>query len=300
MSAKLELVLERGVLNRWPLFWLVTAPMCALMVLTASQYDLNNPADISRMIQYSVRWAVPFIYVVAASSALHTLWPNALSKWLRHNRPYIGLCFAVAMAWQALFILLISNFHREYYFQEIFYLRDELEGSTGYIFLAAMVVTSFQWGRRFLDARQWNLLHTSGVYFLWAYAFSVYWWNLFYYGNALALDYVYYWAGFLAVALRIAAWGKRRSAKSLGTSAAPISTVSRLAGWLFILLGLVYAAIGGYWQDALTTALLAPAWSANLVLWLPFWPFEPFLSLFAIALGTWLLVGKGAPVVHRT
>jgi len=35
--------------------------------------------------------------------------------------------------------------------------------------------------------------------------------------------------------------------------------------------------------------LLAPAWSANLELWLPFWPFEPFLPLFIIGLGTLLL-----------
>ena len=34
--------------------------------------------------------------------------------------------------------------------------------------------------------------------------------------------------------------------------------------------------------------LLAPAWSANLELWLPFWPFEPFLPLFIIGLGTLL------------
>jgi hypothetical protein len=35
--------------------------------------------------------------------------------------------------------------------------------------------------------------------------------------------------------------------------------------------------------------LLTPAWSANLELWLPFWPLEPFLPLFIIGLGTLLL-----------
>lgn len=56
---------------------------------------------------------------------------------------------AVAMGWQAAFIFMMSNFFREYYFEEVFYLRDELEGSTGYIFLGAMVVTSFSVGRRY-------------------------------------------------------------------------------------------------------------------------------------------------------
>ena len=39
----------------------------------------------------------------------------------------------------------------------------------------------------------------------------------------------------------------------------------------------------------MTDFLLAPNWSANLVLWLPFWPFEPFLSLFVIGTGAALL-----------
>jgi len=42
------------------------------------------------------------------------------------------------------------------------------------------------------------LLHKSGVYFLWAYPFSVYWWNLFYYSQQRTLDYGFYAAGFLA------------------------------------------------------------------------------------------------------
>ena len=43
-----------------------------------------------------------------------------------------------------------------------------------------------------------------------------------------------------------------------------------------VLLSLVLAFSGHLWQPALSTALLAPPWSAELELWLPFWPFEPF------------------------
>jgi len=42
--------------------------------------------------------------------------------------------------------------------------------------------------------------------------------------------------------------------------------------------------------------LTTPEWSADLVLWLPFWPFEPFLSLFIIGLGT-MLVTMAVPKV---
>ena len=114
------------------------------------------------------------------------------------------------MSWQGLFIFIMSYFFRDYYFENVYLFRDELEGSIGYIFLPAMVVTSFHFGRKHLSAKQWKLLHKSGIYFLWAYPFSTYWWSLSYYQNPVPLDYVYYWCGFLAFAVRIAAWGKQR------------------------------------------------------------------------------------------
>lgn len=268
-------MLNNKAINRWNLFWLISVPMSIVMVVAMLGTDLSSATGVSHMISFSVRWAVPIIYLVIAISALHTLFPGSLSAWLLRNRKYIGMCFAVAMSWQAFFIFTMSVFYRDYYFEEVYYLRDELEGSTGYIFLAAMVVTSFSWGRRFLNQDQWKLLHRSGIYFLWAYPFSVYWWNLSYYENPVALDYLYYWAGFAAFVLRIAAWSKKRA--SVDT---PVTF--KVLGGLLIVFGLVIASTGLQWQDTVTTFLLSPAWSANLVLWLPYWPFEPFLSLFVI------------------
>ena len=63
--------------------------------------------------------------------------------------------------------------------------------------------------------------------------------------------------------------------------------VRRSLGGGVVLLSLVLALSGHWWQPALSTALLAPAWSAELELWLPFWPFEPFLPLLIMALGVW-------------
>ena len=289
MSIDLKTVLQHKAINQWKLFWLVSVPMSIMMVIEMMGVDMSDAAAVSHMISFSVRWAVPFIYLVVATSALQALFPGPLPMWLLRNRKYIGLCFAVAMAWQGLFIFMMSNFFRDYYFEEIFYLRDELEGSTGYIFLTAMVVTSFKFGRQYLNANQWKLLHRSALYFLWAYPFSVYWWNLSYYESPQTIDYVFYWSGFLAFALRIAAWGKKRRQAAFGNAPennAPFAF--KIFGGALIALGLFVASTGLQWQKQVTDFLLAPAWSANLVLWLPYWPFEPYLSLFIIGLGTLL------------
>jgi len=137
--------------------------MSLVMVMAMMGRDLTNPEDVSHMIGFSVRWAVPFIFLVVATSSLQKLFPGPVPGWLLRNRKYTGLCFAVAMGWQGLFIFMMTNVHRGYYFEEIFFLRDELEGSTGYLFLAGMVVTSFAIGRKRLAPKQWRLLHLSGL-----------------------------------------------------------------------------------------------------------------------------------------
>ena len=294
MSIDLKVVLKNKAINQWRLFWLISIPMCIVIVIAMIGADMSTGAGVSTMIGFSVRLAVPFIFLVVAISSVQTLFPGPFSMWLLRNRKYIGMCFAVAMAWQGLFIFIMSYFFREYYFADVYFFRDELEGSIGYIFLPAMVVTSFEFGRKHLSPKQWKLLHKSGIYFLWAYAFSTYWWSLCNglscYKNPVLLDYIYYSVGFLAFALRIVAWGKQRQQavkRNVPESSTPLAF--KVSGGAIIVFGLVWSAYGLYWQERVTGFLTTPEWSADLELWLPFWPYEPFLSLFIIGLGAMLV-----------
>jgi len=289
MSIDLKVILKNKAINEWRLFWLISIPMSVIMVIAMLGADMSTGPGVSEMIGFSVRWAVPFIYLVVAASSVQILFPGPFPTWWLRNRKYIGMCFAVAMAWQGTFIFMMSNFFREYYFEDVYLLRDELEGSIGYIFLTAMVVTSFHFGRKHLNPQQWKLLHKSAIYFLWAYPFSVYWWSLFYYENPEPIDYVFYWGGFLAFALRIAAWGKKRQQAT--RKIAPESSTPpalKVLGGAIIAFGLLVSATGLQWQEPVTAFLTAPEWSANLELWLPYWPFEPYLSLFIIGSGAML------------
>jgi DMSO/TMAO reductase YedYZ heme-binding membrane subunit len=264
-----------------------------MMVIAMLGTDMSTGEGVSSMIGFSVRWAVPFIFLVVPASSVQILFPSTFSRWWLQNRKYIGLCFAVAMAWQGLFIAIMSNFFNDYYYEDIYLLRDEIEGSIGYIFLTAMVVTSFSFGSRHVNPKQWKLIHKSGIYFLWAYPFSVYWWNLSYYGNPETIDYIFYWCGFLAFALRIAAWGKKRlrqAAHEAPEKNRPI--MNTVCGGALILFGLYFSMASLYNQEALTTFLTTPKWSEEMVLWFPYWPFEPYISLFILGLGTQLVTSR--------
>jgi hypothetical protein len=215
MSTDLNELLKSKIINGWKLFWLITTPISLVMVLTMLRVDLSSAEGVSSMIQLSVRCAVPWLFIAFAASSLQVVFPGVFSRWLLRNRKFIGLCFAASMAWQLFFILWLVGIHTEYYVSDVYVLSDVVEGVFGYAFLIAMVLTSFKFGRSRLTQKQWKLLHTSGIYWLWIYAWSVYWFNVFYYqAPAVPIDYVYYWGGFLAWGLRMWAWSKKRLPKS--------------------------------------------------------------------------------------
>ncbi len=281
-------ILKKRWMNEWYLFFGVSVPISLIMLIPLSNFDSVTGVEISNMISFSVRWAVPFIHLVIAISSLQIIFPGALTRWLMLNRKYIGLIFAVAMAWQGLFIFIMSYYFHDYYFSEVYYFRDEIEGSIGYIFLVAMVLTSFDFGKKFVDSKQWRIIHKAGIYFLWAYPFSVYWWAISYYETPLMIDYFFYWLGFFAFLTRIIAWGIVRNRK-----VSRKTRLNALLGSILIVSGLSLSALSLYWQNSITESLTALEWSSILELWLPFWPFEPFLSLMIIAVGTMILTKEG-------
>ena len=129
--------------------------------------------------------------------------------------------------------------YNDYYVENVYALSDAIEGVGGYLLLIAMVLTSFKFGRNRLSARQWKFLHRFGIYWLWIYAWIAYWWHLFYYNEPIVLDYVYYWTGFLAWGLRMAAWTKKRWPQATGPS-----TTEGTRKLLYLLPGVAAVATG--------------------------------------------------------
>ncbi len=288
MSTNRESLLRHPAINQWNLFWLVAIPMGLYMVAAMLVRDMATAGGVSSMIQTSVRWSVPWLYLAFAASSLAALAPGEPSRWLLRNRKILGLSFAFGMAWQISFILWLVGWHTEYYVDEVYVLRDVIEGLVGYTFLLAMTVTSFKRGRELFTpkTRHWKLLHKSGIYFLWAYAFSTYWYAVFYYNNPDWVHYLYYWLGVAAISLRIAAWVRKQMARDSGSTQPALATL----GSLVVLTGMVGAATGSLWERLAHDNLEGVGWAMPLELYMPYWPFIPYLPLFALAVGGYLIV----------
>ena len=292
MSADLNELLKSKIINGWKLWWLITVPVSAVMVLGMVRVDLSSAEGVSSMIQLSVRHAVPLLFVAFAASSVQVLFPGTFSRWLLRNRSFIGLGFAAAMGWQLIFILWLVNLHTEYYVNEVYVLSDVVEGVSSYIFLIAMVLTSFKFGRRHLTPRQWKLLHTTGIYWLWCYAWIVYWYNLFYYESpALFIDYVYYWGGFLAWGLRLAAWSKKRSKQSAVQSSTDGHSTSLFltVGFAALVVGLTGSSFGRVWSPQVYEFMYGFNVIEFVGPFIPYSPFVPFYPIFVMMLGAFLL-----------
>ena len=142
---------QRTVFDSWNLFWLIAVLLSIAVVTVMSQLDLSRAENISSMIQFSVRCSVPFLYLAFAASSLQAVSASSFSRWLLRNRKIVGLCFAAGMAWQLLFILWMVVGHTIYYMDDVYVMSDAIEGVVGYLFLIAMVLTSFKFGRRYLS-----------------------------------------------------------------------------------------------------------------------------------------------------
>jgi DMSO/TMAO reductase YedYZ heme-binding membrane subunit len=289
VSIESDGVMKNKYINKWRLFWLITGPLSMVMLVAMLGTDMSSGEGVSSMIRFSVRSAIPWLYLAFAASSVQLLFPSEFSRWLLRNRKFIGLCFAAAMAWQLFFIIWLTTVHNDYYVKEVYVLRDVFEGILGYFFLIAMTITSFSFGRKKLTPRQWKYLHKIGIYSLWIYAFSVYWWALYSYPDPDWVSYTFYWGGFLAWGLRIAAWRKKtRQQAERKSPQSGIHPAYNLAGSVLILIGVIAVGAGSVWATPATTFLTGYAITEPLELYLPYWPFEPYLPIFLIALGALL------------
>ena len=157
---------------------------------------------------------MPWLYLAFAASSLRNLLPGSFSLWVLRNRRIFGLCFAAGMAWQLFFIVWLLTRHWPYYRDEVYLLEDIAVQVPGYLFLFAMTLTSFRGPRRWISPREWRWLHKCGIYFLWGTVWTTYWYELYYYDDRQPIDYIYYWAGLVALGSRVAAWSKARWARS--------------------------------------------------------------------------------------
>lgn len=150
----------------------------------------------------TARFSFPIFVLAWSASALARLWPGGWRTILLRRRRAIGLSFAAAH-----FVHLGALLTALFVFSVEAKPTTLVGGSFGYVLITLMALTSNDASVRFLGPQRWKLLHAAGGYVV-AAIFAVS------YAGRLATDLPLAIATLsllgLGVALRLAAWMKRR------------------------------------------------------------------------------------------
>jgi methionine sulfoxide reductase heme-binding subunit len=157
--------MSTALVQRWPIVAYSTVVVSLMVGIAGLLYGFGE-TGMRVAIRLTARSSCILFLLAFVGSSLAALWPSVGTQWLRSNRRYFGLSFAMSHAWHAIAIAGLAVISQG---KTISY---SAGGMLGYIFIALMAATSSEQGMQWLGDRRWHILHTVGAYYLWL-AFTV-------------------------------------------------------------------------------------------------------------------------------
>ena len=148
--------------------WKLVQAILGISVLYFTQLFLLNEFDETtnrQAIAMSARVSAVLFCLAFGASAFHHFVKNTFSWWLRMNRKYVGISFAIMHLIHLAFLVVLQfNFHPVFDQAKTISL---LGGGLAYLFVVLMLLTSFPYFSKYLSKKQWTYLHTVGGYWIW-------------------------------------------------------------------------------------------------------------------------------------
>ena len=116
-------------------------------------------------IRFTARLGVLIFCTAFMASSVQLLYKNAFTFWWMMNRKFIGISFAITHLMHLFFLGML-----QYFFHPVFELAQPISllgGGLAYLFVVAMLITSFPRYEKMLYQNHWKILHTVGGYWIW-------------------------------------------------------------------------------------------------------------------------------------
>jgi hypothetical protein len=183
---------------------LAGAPLSIIVASGTSRVSILAAVRMTAIVGF-LAFMLPF-----TASAAAAFYPGEITRWVKAHRRYFGIVFALAMAVHLMFVAWLFRISpKAPAGLPVFVL-----GGLGYLFVAALFLTSFDGPADRLGPYRWRRLHVAGVWYLWSIFVLVMALSLalapMTYGPLLAI-------AFAAAALR---WALRRRRLALRSAAA--------------------------------------------------------------------------------
>ena len=186
----------------WPL---TLAATVATATLCSFAYTMTGGglAGWQSVVRTSAKTSLLFFLAAFVASSVRVFWRTPATAWLLANRRYLGVSFAASHAIHLVGIVMVARLSPDFERGLV----TLLFGGFGYVLLFAMAATSFDGAVTWLGRRRWQLLHKTGIYYLW-FIFLIS------YLPRAVFESAWYWPFALAllagVALRFAAYRRQR------------------------------------------------------------------------------------------
>ncbi len=149
--------------------WNIVKSILTVTIISGALFFIQkgfNETTLRTTVRLTARMSGLLFSMAFTASSFHLIVHNSFSQWMLKNRRYIGVSFAIVhlihlgliVSLQFAFETVIPNTK----------LITILGGGIAYIFVVAMLFTSFSRFRAYLSKKQWELLHTVGGYWIWA------------------------------------------------------------------------------------------------------------------------------------
>jgi methionine sulfoxide reductase heme-binding subunit len=149
----------------WNIVGWSTIAIAVIFALILIVHGINEQS-MRMAIRLTARTSCVLFLLAFCASSLRRFKSNQLTQWLLRNRRYLGVSMAVSHGFHAIAIISVAMLSTG----EI--TADNHGGNLGYLFIIAMTITSFRRPASLLGDRNWQILHTVGMYYLWL-AFTV-------------------------------------------------------------------------------------------------------------------------------
>ena len=159
---------SKYLLRGWHIVGWTTLTIAIIFLCILIVHGINEQS-MRIAIRTTARTSCLLFLCAFVASPLRYFWSNQLTQWLRVNRRYLGVAMAASHGFHAIAIIGLAILTADPY------LRNNHGGNLGYFFIIAMTATSFPSTAALLGNRNWKILHTVGMYYLWLafiYTFS--------------------------------------------------------------------------------------------------------------------------------
>lgn len=150
-----------------PSGWSLTLCLCgaaffvSLAILAIGGF--SEPA-LLQVLRFSARSAMFAFLLAFSASSLHLLWPTIFSRWLRQQRRYLGITFAIIFLLHGVAIGLRVVWFPENFVDSLSPVVIYVGGFAFVVALLMAITSSTNWQRRLGPV--WKVLHWLGSYYV--------------------------------------------------------------------------------------------------------------------------------------